>query len=81
MLASPGINLLICQLGRGGRAAWSCAEGKLHGLLSFILQGLSGLDIYIPCYPGVISSLPAIPSIREQEKDRQRDTPSPPVRP
>lgn len=41
MSASPGVNLLMCQLGCRG------AEGGLHGRLSFFLQGLSRLDIYI----------------------------------
>lgn len=81
MPASPGVNLLMCHLGCRGRATWRCAEGRLHGRLSFIFQGLSRLGIYISHYPAVISTLLANSFIREQEKDHQRHTPSPPRRP
>lgn len=60
------------------RVIFKCAEGTLHGLLSFILWGLSRLNIYIRCSPAVASSLLATPFIREQGKDWQGETTPPP---
>lgn len=79
MSASPGINLLICRVG-WRRVSLKWAEGTLHGLLALILWGLSPLNIYIPCCPAIVSSLPATPFIREQGKDWQGGRTPPPPR-
>lgn len=79
MSASPGINLLICRIG-WRRVSLKWAEGTLHGLLALILWGLSPLNIYIPCCPAIVSSLPATPFIREQGKDWQGGRTPPPPR-
>lgn len=60
------------------RVSLKCAEGTLHGLLSFILQGLSQLNIYIPCSPAIVSSLLTTPFIGVQEKDWQGEKTLPP---
>lgn len=60
------------------RVILKCAEGTWHGLLSFILWGLSRLNIYMPCSPAVVSSLLATPVIREQGKDWQGEKDPPP---